>query len=95
MKVGFDKDSCLQILNTAAVNEDQALSLFKAQLSLCPCYGGCSVDCSEMGWDMQITKTEEVKVHPGGECNILYDEEIAITNSSDPPRPKQGTEVIL
>ena len=104
IKVGFDKESCLKILNSAAVHEDLALSLFKAQLSRSPCFGGCGMDCSDKGWCKKIAKTEEVEVQPGksvyiwqyvhyvGEYSIFYHQEIATSNSESdiPPIPKLG-----
>ena len=94
MKVGFDKETCLKILNS--MDEDKALSLLKAQLSLLPHYGGCSVDCSEKGWWTEIARTEKIPsresiyiwqyVHGAGECNILYHQEIAFTDSDIPPK---------
>ena len=107
MKVGFDKKSCLKILST--VDEDQALSLLQAQLSLSPWYGGCGIDCGEKGWCTEITKLEEFQLQPSksiyiwqyvhcvGEHNILYHQEIATTNSTSdiPPIPNSGTTCLI
>ena len=106
-KIGFDKETCMQIAskntNTTESLGGTILPLLKAQFTLPPLYGGCSLDCSKEGWSDENTMDEifgPSEIREGktlyvwqytycmGDREILYSKDTVISTTDTSPSPK-------
>ena len=106
IKVGFDAENC-SLSGEEYIGEDKALSLFKSQLLLSECYGGCRKDFSMVGWKQEITVQKELEIQPGesvyiwqyiytmGNLEILRTQHTTITTTLDTPTEGTGKIYLL